>query len=212
MGLSQREQIDLFLATYKELESLIDQNYGQSVFEYESALDGVLSKKLQLCRNIRNYVQHNEDGFVFVSVSDGMLEFLKGLCTQERSYLSKNDQMLLKPFVKRKVSDSVLSGAKLLISKDLQQIPVLDDDKKLVGVLTRENMIRISYLYELNDRLLFQDVLRVVKPDTKKILFVESKGNAKETFEFVKNGSFDMILVTSDGTKNGKILGQMPLS
>lgn len=209
MAVNKCVNMDDFLSTYKELESFVSQNHGQSVFEYESGLDSEIGKKLQLCRNMRNYVQHNKDGYQFVVVSEDMLAFLKGLCLQERSLLTTTKDMIVKPFVKRKLSDTVLSGAKLLVSKKLECIPVLDDDKHLVGVLNRDNMIRLSYTYELNDSLLFQDVLRVVKPTHEKLWFLKPDVLASDAMAYCERFSFDMILVSDTGTQDGKVLGRI---
>ena len=51
---------DKFIETYKELESLVREKYD-SVRTYEETLQDEDSKKLQLCRIIRNYIQHKSD-------------------------------------------------------------------------------------------------------------------------------------------------------
>ena len=141
-----------------------------------------------------------------------MIQFLQKLCQQERALRARNQDVVEKPFIRKKLTDAVVSGVKLLVSKDLYSIPILDDDKKLVGVLTRDNMLKISYLYDVTDKLTFMDVIRVVKPDTKTILFVKAKDAAKDTMEILKNHDFSMVLVTDNGSKSGKVLGQLSLT
>lgn len=173
-----RKDIENFLQIYKELEGLVLQNYDKTIFEYESELDQTSSKKLQICRILRNYIQHNEDGFDFVAVSPSMQKFLSGLCKLEKSKELKNKDMLVKPFSRKMMSESALSAAKLLISKKLEFLPVLNEKKQLVGVITKENMIRVAYLYDLNDTLILRDVLGVIKTNKKQVLFIPAKGSA----------------------------------
>lgn len=144
-----RRQIDNFLQTYKELEALVQQNHNKTIFEYENDLDSTDSKKLQICRILRNYIQHNEDGYDFVAISDDMQKFLESLTISEKAKELKNKDMMVKPFSKKLISESVLSAAKLLISKNLEFLPVLNEKKQLTGVVTKENMIRVAYLYDL---------------------------------------------------------------
>lgn len=209
---TQKEQVDQFLATYKELEKLVEMNHGQTIFEFEQGLETVAGKKLQLCRNIRNYVQHNDDCYVFVSVPDAMIQFLKDLCTGEMAKMANVDEMLVKPFPKKQSTDGVVSGVKMLQSKGLQSIPILDEDKKLIGVLTQESVMKIVCSVNVTSDLMFVDVLKYIKPDFKTILFVKAKDKADDVMDAVKESGCLMVLVTGDGTKNGKVLGQMQLS
>lgn len=84
-----------FLEAYKELETAIrgcthgldlswcetnDANLPDTVLSLEdSVTDKKVWNSLRLCRNIRNYAQHNENAEGFVLVSQEMIQFLRGL-------------------------------------------------------------------------------------------------------------------------------------
>lgn len=67
---------DKFIETYKELESVIRDEY-ETVRVYEEQLPEVDSKKLQICRILRNYIQHNADYEKFIQISPNMQSFLE---------------------------------------------------------------------------------------------------------------------------------------
>lgn len=72
--------VDVFMLEYKKVENVLRDKFGMSYLKFEDAITvpGVRSK-LQLCRIMRNYIAHEEDGHVFVSPSINQIAFLRDL-------------------------------------------------------------------------------------------------------------------------------------
>lgn len=66
-----------FLNTYKKLETVLRNSSEQyKVIDYEHLLPEDRERKLRLCRNIRNYLQHEYNGEQFVSPTQAMIDFM----------------------------------------------------------------------------------------------------------------------------------------
>ena len=75
---TKQNHTEEFLNQYKSLEStlrLLDPN--SSVLSFEESLEDADRKdKLRICRQMRNYIQHHEDGLSFLSPTSSMVSFL----------------------------------------------------------------------------------------------------------------------------------------
>lgn len=100
-----------FLEKYKELEGVLrDMHDGLRVLDYEQTLPGTEEEKLRLCRQIRNYIQHHDDGNTFISATQEMSYFIQGLIEKERGKeeTAKDKLYRLSPLsVKDKLSEAV---------------------------------------------------------------------------------------------------------
>lgn len=131
---------DKFIESYKELESIVRNRY-ESVRVYEDTLPEDDSKKLQICRIVRNYIQHNADYETFISISNGMQSFLDDLIYKfhcENGLLKDHMLSVAKFGCLFNESDLVLDAASLLDKKNRQFCIILNKKGEISGLLTRE--------------------------------------------------------------------------
>ena len=131
---------DNFIETYKELESLVREKYD-SVRTYEETLQDEDSKKLQLCRIIRNYIQHNSDYESFISISPGMQSFLDDLVYSlhcKNGILKDHMQSIAKFGCLFNETDSVVDAASMLNKKHRKYGIVINKKGEIIGLLTND--------------------------------------------------------------------------
>lgn len=74
------DNVDVFMLEYKKVESVLRDRFGMSYLKFEEAMAvPSIRSKLQLCRIMRNYIAHEEDGHVFISPSIKQIAFLRDL-------------------------------------------------------------------------------------------------------------------------------------
>lgn len=68
---------DDFLNAYKKLETALRNSAREyRVLDYEQLIPEDRSNRLRLCRNVRNFLQHQYDGESFIQPTKAMLDFL----------------------------------------------------------------------------------------------------------------------------------------
>lgn len=153
-----------FISCYKELESLL----SVSVREYEDTLSESDSQKLRLCRQFRNYIQHNDDN-TFLIVSEDMLSFLKKIVYQIkiRDGIAKEKMVSIKKYGCVLLTDTLSDIALLLKKKNLKEVPVFDDKNQYIGFISKEmisdyfalgSLTKATKLQKYKDNLLLRNV------------------------------------------------------
>jgi len=134
--MTQKMMTDQFLATYKTLEGMLrSQDSMQTVLSYEDTLNAQEKDRLTICRQIRNYMQHHEDGLSFLAATPEMVAFLDSLIEREKSKeeCAKDRLYKLAPVsVDAKLSDAAERFAKT--KRDW--MPVVDREGVYIGILT----------------------------------------------------------------------------
>lgn len=138
-GIDVMKMHDKFIETYKELESAV-RNEFESVRAYEESLPDEDAKKLQICRIIRNYIQHNADYEKFISISSDMQSFLESHVYKLRCLNGiLKDAMLsvAKYGCLFDETESVVNAAGILAKKKRDSGIVIDKKGEIIGVLTK---------------------------------------------------------------------------
>lgn len=142
-----------FISAYKKLENAITLSYPefsmQSVKMYEDNIisaDTDMLQKLRLCRNIRNYIQHNADSDSFVCIHAGMMDFLNNLTQKVNSAngICKDQMMLLgrATSVTCIKTESIMEIACKMKKKKLDKMAVIDRGK-VAGLITSDVLISV---------------------------------------------------------------------
>lgn len=193
---------DEFLKCYKELEGVLSTHFGgfdSPVLQLENKLnDNDKINKLKLCRNIRNFLQHNNNNN-FVCVSDTMINFLEALADEYSNgedFVKDNMIKIQKGKtifdIKDKLSDmlnGVLKNGTVLIY-DGEKIKGVCDAKKYLTYVNKNKITKTSKVDKCFKSAKFLEVN------------VHTKTN--EAYELLKEGN-DVILIV-DKNKS-KLLG-----
>lgn len=85
---------------------------------------------------------------VFISLFDGILQLDRKDFWEEISKMAayKVDQLMSKHVISAHEDTSVNDIASLMINKKINRIPIVDDDNHVVGIITRQDIIRNVYL------------------------------------------------------------------
>jgi hypothetical protein len=137
---------DDFITAYKRLEEELKVRKRMDVFSYEKTLEPYERKKLQLCRLIRNFLQHENEEFVeptaqmavFLNILSDALSGTKRGKSVEEKYEK----------VKPVSEDDVLKAAASRVSSQNPEVVVVGSDGRVRGLFTKEQ-IRKSALMDI---------------------------------------------------------------
>lgn len=186
-----------FLKVYKQYESLLREQQID-IKTVEDSSDDKTSNRLRICRQLRNYLSHNDDNG-FIDISDEQLKFITGLYNRE---LMKGD--IVKKHVKSPSSTTV--DSKLCI----------DVINMMLKLKTDCLVIELPEPYVKSTRYVIYDMHSVLQyfllhGKTSKISDVKSKVIKASCFASpdtkMCDMSDDLIICTDDGTKTGKLIG-----
>lgn len=71
-----------FLKKYREYESLLLE-HGSNYKQAEDSASGITQKRMRICRQLRNYLVHQEDSG-FIQISKKQIHFLQNLIYNEK--------------------------------------------------------------------------------------------------------------------------------
>lgn len=144
-------QTGVFLGLYKELEGILrSQDRNLSILKYEEFLPQAEMEKLRVCRQMRNYIQHHEDGETFLICSEAMCDFIRALIKKEKEGRSSRIQEMIPVY-----TGDRLSEIQMLFSKNNRTwMPVSDNSGKYLGILEMLPLIRLTSRHNPNTRLL----------------------------------------------------------
>lgn len=153
MAKAKQASLADFLEVYKELETAIrgcthgldlswcetnDSNLPGTVLALE---DNVTDKKvwnsLRLCRNIRNYAQHNENAEGFVLVSQEMVRFLHGLTRDILATDGAVKDEMKKCSIKIIEKSTISEAAAAMTKAGTGWYPVTDDSGMCCNIIGR---------------------------------------------------------------------------
>ena len=126
-----------FVLLYKMLESKLKEYGKGAVYEYETSLPEADADRLRICRQIRNYIQHHEDGETFLACTNEMCDFLDRLmqeCNQEHSSRIKE---LRAVSIGEKLSDI----EKIFLKSKRAWLPIVDSRMYFLGTLDLSSLI-----------------------------------------------------------------------
>lgn len=133
-----------FIELYKILENLLSSK-NTTVYEYENSgkLSDIDANKLTFCRNIRNYITHNQDSGKFVSVTAEMINFLNNIIDNINKETLKAKDICIIPsrskyFIKNTTLDEI---AKILLKQE--KIFILDENKILIGEINKNTIYKL---------------------------------------------------------------------
>lgn len=138
--------LSAFLEKYKELEGILRaSDSSQTILQYEETLPADDMERLRICRQIRNYVQHHEDGVRFLTATEEMLKFIESLIQSEAA---KNgvvkDRMYRLSAITPADTLSVAMGR--FASSARPWLPVTGENGEYVGILRCIPFIQIYSL------------------------------------------------------------------
>ena len=141
-----------FLEKYKELEGILRNSDSISILQYEETLSPTDMEKLRICRQIRNYVQHHDDGYTFLSATETMCDFLDYLIQSENAKrgIVKDKLYRLAPL---SYDDTLASGLERYANAKREWMPVVDGDGIYLGVLPLLQFVQIYNVSRSNAKL-----------------------------------------------------------
>lgn len=177
-----------FLSAYREFEdTLRNEEPPLTVYEYSMQLDenDNDSKRLQLCRLIRNYLSHQPDDFI--TPSNEMITFIKSK-TEEINRKHKTAKDIMTRMTPLTVDTKVSDAASKLGSKK-PFLVVCDKDKQVIGLFTRET-IRKAVVEKTHAK-----TIKTAGGLEKPVCFAKPDDLAENVFS--------LTIITSDGSSKG---------
>lgn len=118
---------DDFIRTFKELETEL----GCSIRIHEEDAMEEDAKKLQVCRILRNYIQHEADYENFIAISPGMQKYLSDylMNVRRKKGIVKDFLETLTKYGSLSDQNTLLDAALLLKRKNKHTLPVIQLDK-----------------------------------------------------------------------------------
>ena len=150
-----------------------------------------LQKKMQICRLTRNFLQHQNDMFVYPSME--MVEFLQEQAELVGSHFTKVSDRMTK--IKPVLEETKIKDASALLGGKRTFIPVADEMRHLVGLFTEKSVVKAVNGGYLNKKISAVSVLEkaedFIAPDVicdeipKGVYMVTADGTAKGIYKGV---------------------------
>lgn len=208
MTLKKKDYTEEFLNEFKNVEQLIQQIHGvnttfrdvEQMMEESGRLD--ISKKMQLCRNMRNYASHNPDINSFMPIPEEACAYMRKLYAEfEREITKVKDSMSrTKPL---SIRDNISYGAQRLAK--LPAVPVVDDDGTILGIFDSE-VLRKCVADEMSLKTRFgKDVVKLLSVPA--YACVEQSTPMEEVNTIFQDYDINIVYVTDNGKPKGKYIG-----
>lgn len=177
-------------------------------------------KDINLIRKIRNLLSHGEckvEGKVAIEINENIIEKLKEIIS-----LLENPPLVASRYITEMfvvdLEEKLENLIKTMNEKKISHVPVLDKDKKLVGVfsentifskLSEDEIIEIGKEYKVKD---YEKYIKLENHSSEYFDFIkrnEELASAQNLFNksIKKDKKLVMLFVTENGKKTGKILG-----
>jgi hypothetical protein len=204
---------DRFIEVYKSIESIIRELYPdipEASFKwYEDQQTNIeYSNKLRLCRNIRNFIQHNKGYETFIDVTPEMQFFIEKVLLDLK--LKKGIAWEITTTAGRCFlpleTDAIYNVAEGMAKRGLETCLVLTEQGTYMGLLTGKSLsLAITSGKQLKKTKINALDGLTVKPKNR-VAFVRKDTEKEITIQYFKDG-YEFVVVTDNGFQTGKVLG-----
>ena len=222
---------DEFIRKYNELDCLIDEKFNREsddssiyflINKYRRSRiekERVYSTKLDSIRKIRNLMVH-ESGIIdeLFTVSDDVINFLDELIDYLRNPVRAKDVMTpLSKLIYGKKEDSLYYLIEKIVKDGISNIPILDEEKKVIGVFNSDVLLNLSLdKVKVNNETKILDIMNYVKLNNQlnlRFIFVTGEYEIdvlNDYFAFSKEQykkRLPIIFVSVSGKETSQLLG-----
>ena len=222
---------DEFIRKYNELDCLIGEKFNREsddssiyflVNKYRRSRiekERVYSTKLDSIRKIRNLMVH-ESGIIdeLFTVSDDVINFLDELIDYLRNPVRAKDVMTpLSKLIYGKKDDSLYYLIEKIVKDGISNIPILDEEKKVIGVFNSDVLLNLSLdKVKVNNETKILDIMSYVKLNNQlnlRFIFVTGEYEIdvlNDYFAFSKEQykkRLPIIFVSASGKETSQLLG-----
>ena len=221
-----KDSISIFRELCNKFEDLVRIKY--KVKDEEGAFYILLNQKeykkfekdINLIRKIRNLLSHGEckiEGKTAIEINENIIEKLKEIISLLENPPLVTSRYITEMFVVD-LEEKLEKLIKVMNEKKISHVPVLDKDKKLVGVfsentifskLSEDEIIEIGKEYKVKD---YEKYIKLENHSSEYFDFIkrnEELASAQNLFNksIKKDKKLVMLFVTENGKKTEKILG-----
>ena len=222
---------DEFIRKYNELDCLIGEKFNREsddssiyflINKYRRSRiekERVYSTKLDSIRKIRNLMVH-ESGIIdeLFTVSDDVINFLDELIDYLRNPVRAKDVMTpLSKLIYGKKEDSLYYLIEKIVKDGISNIPILDEEKKVIGVFNSDVLLNLSLdKVKVNNETKILDIMSYVKLNNQlnlRFIFVTGEYEIdvlNDYFAFSKEQykkRLPIIFVSVSGKETSQLLG-----
>lgn len=222
---------DEFIRKYNELDCLIGEKFNREsddssiyflINKYRRSRiekERVYSTKLDSIRKIRNLMVH-ESGIIdeLFTVSDYVINFLDELIDYLRNPVRAKDVMTpLSKLIYGKKDDSLYYLIEKIVKDGISNIPILDEEKKVIGVFNSDVLLNLSLdKVKVNNETKILDIMNYVKLNNQlnlRFIFVTGEYEIdvlNDYFAFSKEQykkRLPIIFVSVSGKETSQLLG-----
>ena len=222
---------DEFIRKYNELDCLIGEKFNREsddssiyflINKYRRSRiekERVYSTKLDSIRKIRNLMVH-ESGIIdeLFTVSDDVINFLDELIDYLRNPVRAKDVMTpLSKLIYGKKDDSLYYLIEKIVKDGISNIPILDEEKKVIGVFNSDVLLNLSLdKVKVNNETKILDIMNYVKLNNQlnlRFIFVTGEYEIdvlNDYFAFSKEQykkRLPIIFVSVTGKETSQLLG-----
>lgn len=222
---------DEFIRKYNELDCLIGEKFNREsddssiyflINKYRRSRiekERVYSTKLDSIRKIRNLMVH-ESGIIdeLFTVSDDVINFLDELIDYLRNPVRAKDVMTpLSKLIYGKKDDSLYYLIEKIVKDGISNIPILDEEKKVIGVFNSDVLLNLSLdKVKVNNETKILDIMNYVKLNNQlnlRFIFVTGEYEIdvlNDYFAFSKEQykkRLPIIFVSVSGKETSQLLG-----
>lgn len=222
---------DEFIRKYNELDCLIGEKFNREsddssiyflINKYRRSRiekERVYSTKLDSIRKIRNLMVH-ESGIIdeLFTVSDYVINFLDELFDYLRNPVRAKDVMTpLSKLIYGKKDDSLYYLIEKIVKDGISNIPILDEEKKVIGVFNSDVLLNLSLdKVKVNNETKILDIMNYVKLNNQlnlRFIFVTGEYEIdvlNDYFAFSKEQykkRLPIIFVSVSGKETSQLLG-----
>ena len=222
---------DDFIRKYNELDCLIGEKFNREsddssiyflINKYRRSRiekERVYSTKLDSIRKIRNLMVH-ESGIIdeLFTVSDDVINFLDELIDYLRNPVrAKNVMTPLSKLIYGKKDDSLYYLIEKIVKDGISNIPILDEEKKVIGVFNSDVLLNLSLdKVKVNNETKILDIMNYVKLNNQlnlRFIFVTGEYEIdvlNDYFAFSKEQykkRLPIIFVSVSGKETSQLLG-----
>lgn len=207
-----------FLALYREYESLLREQ-GLEYKQAEDAAEGQVQDRMRICRQIRNYLVHQEDAG-FLEISEKQMVFFKRLVEQEKTKLDTFGEHLMSlkggACTPDDTPEAVLKKMKRLktcvlpvweikessLQKDIPRWTAFKDGTyRIEALLGQITIISVALLLAKGSETIGSGLKKYEKP----AVILRPDTRMPDVLKFVEESP--LICCTEDGTAKGGFLG-----